>query len=155
MAVKCESAVWPVCSCCVGGLVESFKAFSLKVKGVQPRCVCFLLRNMGQEENTLRCEARKKAKQWHQETKKWGESNQINRQKVVLNVRTWPCDKMCVSALTEHYVHSSTRSSLNKCVQMQPLNSLNTTASIAQWSNNHCQGLSTCLLSFVAVFLQR
>lgn len=49
ISVKCESEVWlPVHSCCVGGLVESFKDFSLIMKGVLESCVYFLLSEMGQ-----------------------------------------------------------------------------------------------------------
>lgn len=51
VSMKCESEGWPLCSCCVGGFVESFKDFSLILKGVLANWVCFLLRNMGREKN--------------------------------------------------------------------------------------------------------
>lgn len=39
LSLKCDSAFWPVHSCCVGGLVEPFKEFSLIIRVMLASCV--------------------------------------------------------------------------------------------------------------------
>lgn len=42
LSLKCGSAFWPVHSCCVGGLVEPFKGFSLIIRVMLASCVWWL-----------------------------------------------------------------------------------------------------------------